>query len=56
VKALRRSFHEARCALEIGSLANGSAPAVASADDLGAYRLLLSLQDDDGCASTATTC
>jgi purine catabolism regulator len=48
VKALRRSFHEARCALEIGSLANGSAPAVASADDLGAYRLLLSLQDDDG--------
>jgi purine catabolism regulator len=48
VEALRRSFHEARCALEIGALANGSAPAVASADDLGAYRLLLSLQDDDG--------
>jgi purine catabolism regulator len=48
VEALRRSFHEARCALEIGTLANGSAPAVASADDLGAYRLLLSLQDDDG--------
>jgi purine catabolism regulator len=48
VRALRRSFHEARCALEIGALANGSAPAVASADDLGAYRLLLSLQDDDG--------
>ena len=48
VQALRRSFHEARCALEIGSLANGSAPAVASADDLGAYRLLLSLQEDDG--------
>ncbi|HXR13359.1 MAG TPA: PucR family transcriptional regulator [Solirubrobacteraceae bacterium] len=48
VHALRRSFHEARCALEIGGLANGSAPAVASAEDLGAYRLLLSLQDDDG--------
>ncbi|HEY7966898.1 MAG TPA: PucR family transcriptional regulator ligand-binding domain-containing protein [Solirubrobacteraceae bacterium] len=48
VESLRRSFHEARCALEIGALANGSAPAVASADDLGAYRLLLSLQDDDG--------
>jgi purine catabolism regulator len=48
VAMLRRSFHEARCALEVGALANGSAPAVASADDLGAYRLLLSLQDDDG--------
>jgi purine catabolism regulator len=46
--ALRRSFHEARCALEVGALANGAAPAVASADDLGAYRLLLSLQEDDG--------
>jgi PucR family transcriptional regulator, purine catabolism regulatory protein len=48
VRALRRSFHEARCALEIGALANGSAPAVATGEDLGAYRLLLSLQDDDG--------
>jgi PucR family transcriptional regulator, purine catabolism regulatory protein len=48
LQALRRCFHEARCALEIGALANGSAPAVASAADLGAYRLLLSLQDDDG--------
>jgi purine catabolism regulator len=46
--ALRRGFHEARCALEVGALANGSAPAVACAEDLGAYRLLLSLQDDDG--------
>jgi purine catabolism regulator len=45
---LRRSFHEARCALEVGALANGASPAVASADDLGAYRLLLSLQEDDG--------
>ena len=48
LQALRRSFHEARCALEVGALANGSTPAVASADDLGAYRLLLSLQEDDG--------
>jgi purine catabolism regulator len=48
LEALRRSFHEARCALEVGALTNGSTPAVASADDLGAYRLLLSLQEDDG--------
>ena len=48
LEALRRSFHEARCALEVGSLANGSSAAVACADDLGAYRLLLSLQEDDG--------
>jgi len=46
--ALRRSFHEARCALEVGALANGSKQAVATSDDLGAYRLLLSLQEDDG--------
>jgi purine catabolism regulator len=45
-EALRRSFHEARCALEVGAL--GERPAVASAADLGAYRLLLSLQDDEG--------
>jgi PucR family transcriptional regulator, purine catabolism regulatory protein len=48
IETLRRSFHEARCALEVGALANGGGPAVASPDDLGAYRLLLSLQDDDG--------
>ena len=48
VASLRRSFHEARCALEVGALANGGAPAVALPEDLGAYRLLLSLQDDDG--------
>ena len=51
VQALRRSFHEARCALEVGALASGPEPAVASADDLGAYRLLLSLQDDDSAAT-----
>jgi PucR family transcriptional regulator, purine catabolism regulatory protein len=47
VGALRRSFHEARCALEAAALANGDSPAVASYRDLGAFQLLLSLQDDD---------
>jgi PucR family transcriptional regulator, purine catabolism regulatory protein len=47
--SLRRSFHEARCALEASSIAasNGDVPLVASYRDLGAYQLLLSLQDDD---------
>jgi purine catabolism regulator len=45
--ALRRSFHEARCALEATALANGSTPEVASYRDLGAFQLLLSLQDDE---------
>ena len=45
--ALRRTFHEARCALEAAALANGSSPPVASYRDLGAFQLLLSLQDDD---------
>jgi purine catabolism regulator len=48
---LRRSFHEARCALEAVRLSNGSAPDVASYKDLGAFQLLLSLQDDDALAS-----
>jgi PucR family transcriptional regulator, purine catabolism regulatory protein len=48
---LRRSFHEARCALEAVRLANGNAPEVASYKDLGAFQLLLSLQDDDALAS-----
>jgi PucR family transcriptional regulator, purine catabolism regulatory protein len=47
VGALRRAFHEARCALEATSLADGSAPDVASYRDLGAFTLLLALQDDD---------
>jgi PucR family transcriptional regulator, purine catabolism regulatory protein len=48
VGSLRRSFHEARCALEASSLANGSnSVPVASYRDLGAFQLLLSLQDDD---------
>jgi purine catabolism regulator len=44
---LRHSFHEARCALEATALANGNAPEVASWRDLGAFTLLLSVQDDD---------
>ncbi|MEO8093097.1 MAG: PucR family transcriptional regulator ligand-binding domain-containing protein [bacterium] len=47
VGSLRRAFHEARCALEATSLSNGDAPDVASHDDLGAFTLLLALQDDD---------
>jgi purine catabolism regulator len=49
--ALRLSFHEARCALEAVRLQNGSAPEVASYRDLGAFQLLLSLQDDDALLS-----
>jgi purine catabolism regulator len=48
---LRLSFHEARCALEAARITNGSAPEVASYKDLGAFQLLLSLQDDDALAS-----
>jgi len=47
VGSLRRAFHEARCALEATSLANGDQPEVASYRDLGAFTLLLALQDDD---------
>ena len=47
VGSLRRAFHEARCALEATSLADGNAPDVASHRDLGAFTLLLALQDDD---------
>jgi purine catabolism regulator len=49
--SLRLSFHEARCALEAARLANGQAPEVASYRDLGAFQLLLSLQDDDALIS-----
>lgn len=45
--AVHRAFHEARCALEATSLANGKAPDVASHRDLGAFTLLLALQDDE---------
>jgi PucR family transcriptional regulator, purine catabolism regulatory protein len=47
VGSLRRAFHEARCALEATSVADGDAPEVASHRDVGAFTLLLSLQDDD---------
>jgi purine catabolism regulator len=49
--SLRLSFHEARCALEAARLQNGDAPEVASYRDLGAFQLLLSLQDDDALIS-----
>jgi Purine catabolism regulatory protein-like family/PucR C-terminal helix-turn-helix domain len=46
--SLRLSFHEARCALEAVRLQNGAgSELVASYADLGAFQLLLSLQDDD---------
>ncbi|MFI5004524.1 MAG: PucR family transcriptional regulator [Solirubrobacterales bacterium] len=47
--SLRLSFHEARCALEAVRMRNGasSEEVVASHADLGAFQLLLSLQDDD---------
>jgi purine catabolism regulator len=47
LEAVRRSYHEARCALSASAFANGDAPEVASYTDLGAYQLLLSVQDDD---------
>ena len=48
VGSLRRGFHEARCALEATSFnENGDAPDVASHRDLGAFTLLLALQDDE---------
>ena len=53
--SLRMSFHEARCALEAVRLRNGDAPEVASHEDLGAFQLLLSLQDDDALSSYCRT-
>jgi purine catabolism regulator len=53
--SLRMSFHEARCALEAVRLRNGGAPDVASYEDLGAFQLLLSLQDDDALSSYCRT-
>ncbi|HWY17073.1 MAG TPA: PucR family transcriptional regulator ligand-binding domain-containing protein [Solirubrobacteraceae bacterium] len=50
--SLRLSFHEARCALEAARLRNGeTGDAIASYRDLGAFQLLLSLQDDDALMS-----
>jgi purine catabolism regulator len=45
--SLRAGFHEARYALEVVSFANGRGPEVASWRDLGAFQLLLSVQDDE---------
>jgi purine catabolism regulator len=45
--SLRSSFHEARYALEVATFSNGRAPEVASWRDLGAFQLLLSVQDDE---------
>ncbi len=45
IDRVRHSFHEARCALEATAIANGTAPEVASHRDLGAFTLLLSIQD-----------
>jgi PucR family transcriptional regulator, purine catabolism regulatory protein len=49
--SLRMAFHEARCALEAVRLRNGGGPEVATYEDLGAFQLLLSLQDDDALSS-----
>jgi PucR family transcriptional regulator, purine catabolism regulatory protein len=45
--SLRASFHEARYALEVTAFSNGRAPDVASWQDLGAFQLLLSVQEDE---------
>jgi PucR family transcriptional regulator, purine catabolism regulatory protein len=45
--SLRTGFHEAHYALEIAAFSNGQGPDVASWRDLGAFQLLLSVQDDD---------
>ncbi|MEA2155152.1 MAG: hypothetical protein QOE11_1292 [Solirubrobacteraceae bacterium] len=50
-QSLRRSFHEARCALEAVRRHNGHAPEVASHADLGSFALLLSLHDDEALRS-----
>jgi PucR family transcriptional regulator, purine catabolism regulatory protein len=44
---VRHSFHEARCALEATGFNNGTPPDVASHRDLGAFTLLLSVQDTE---------
>ena len=46
-EGLRQSFHEARCALEATAFSDGAAPQVASWRDLGAFTLLLSIQDEE---------
>jgi purine catabolism regulator len=43
----RRSFHEARCALEAASIGGLNGSGVATYRDLGSFQLLLSLQDNE---------
>ncbi len=45
--SIRRAFHEARCALEATSFGDEPPPQVASHRDLGAFTLLLALQDEE---------
>jgi PucR family transcriptional regulator, purine catabolism regulatory protein len=45
--ALRTAYHEARYALEAAAFSNGRGAEVASWRDLGAFQLLLSVQDDE---------
>jgi purine catabolism regulator len=45
--SLRRSFHEARFALDVSGLSNGDSTTIASYRDLGAFQFLLSVQDDE---------
>jgi purine catabolism regulator len=54
-RELRRSFHEARWALEAARAVNGGAPEVATHRDLGVFALLLSVQDDDALRSYCRT-
>ncbi len=49
--SLRMAFHEARCSLEAVRLRNGNAPEVATYEHLGAFQLLLSLQDEEALGS-----
>ncbi len=53
--SLRLAFHEARCALEAVRMRNGDGPDVATYEDLGAFHLLLTLQDDDALSSYCRT-
>jgi purine catabolism regulator len=47
VGSLRRSYHEARSALQVAAIADGNGNGIATYRDLGAYRFLLSVQDDE---------
>lgn len=53
--SLRMAFHEARCALEAVRMRTADGPDVATYEDLGAFHLLLTLQDDDALSSYCRT-